>query len=224
MPFRDAPSADAPGMARWALIPAVAAPVALIGGWTLAAALRPDRFDPVRQTISALAGRGEPNRWIMTTALVVVGVSHLGTAVALRPAGPVGRVVLAAGGVATIGVAVLPLPQVVAGLQQVASARESDAASAAHAAVAGVAFVALALWPALAWRRRAPAPVLTARSAAAAAAVLLGLVGWFAVELRAEGRLVGLTERAAAGAQSLWPLAVVVGLRHRRREDEGRPR
>jgi hypothetical membrane protein len=194
----------------------MAAPVALIGGWTLAAALRPDRFDPVTQTISALAGRGEPNRWVMTSALVVVGVSHLGTAVALRPAATGGRLVLALGGLATIGVAALPLPQVVAAVRQAGSAAESDPASAVHAAVAGVAFVALAAWPALAWRRRAPAPVLTARAGAAAAAVLLCLVGWFAVELRHGGTRVGLTERLAAGAQALWPLAVVVALRRRR--------
>ncbi len=201
----------APQAARWALLPALCAPVALIGGWTLAAALRPDRFDPVTQTISALAGRGEPNRWVMTTALVVVGVSHVGTAVALRPAATAGRLVLAAGGLATIAVAALPLPEVAA-----AAVQEKDPAAAAHSAAAGVAFVALAVWPALAWRRRAAAPVLSPRAGAAAAAVLLGLVGWFTVELVHEGRAVGLTERVAAGAQALWPLAVVAGLRARR--------
>ncbi len=201
------PPPDAPRIAPWALIPAVTAPVALIGGWTLAAALRPAPFDPVTQTISALAGRGEPNRWVMTTALVVVGVSHLGTAAALRPAAPAGRLLLAIGGLATIGVAALPLPQAVA---------ETDPGSRAHAAVAGIAFVALAAWPALAGRRRAPAPVLTRRVGAAAAAVLLCLVGWFAAELSREGPRVGLTERLAAGAQALWPLAAVVALRPRR--------
>ena len=209
-------SPEVPRIARWALIPAVAAPVALIGGWTLAAALRPERFDPVTQTISALAARGEPNRWVMTTALVVVGVSYLGTAVALRPAAPVGRLVLAVGGLATIGVAALPLPQVAAAVQHAGSAPESDPASAAHAAAAGAAFVALAVWPALAWRPGAPAPVLTARAGAAASAVLLCLVGWFAVELSEEGQQVGLTERLAAGAQALWPLAPVVASLRRR--------
>ncbi len=202
-------------IAPWAWLPAVAAPVALIGGWTLAAALRPDPFDPVTQTISALAGRGEPNRWVMTTALVVVGVAHVGTAAALRPAAPAGRLVLAAGGLATIAVALLPLPVAVGDLPQAGPA-ESDPASAAHAAAAGVAFVALAVWPALAWRRRAPAPVLTARAGAAAGAVLLGLVAWFAVELSQESPRLGLAERVAAGAQALWPLAVVAGLRRRR--------
>ncbi|MDP9417533.1 MAG: hypothetical protein M3P48_06825, partial [Actinomycetota bacterium] len=37
------------------------------------------------------------------------------------------------------------------------------------------------------------------------------LVGWFAVELRSDSPRVGLAERMAAGAQALWPLAVVAG-------------
>ena len=44
-----------------------------------------------------------------------------------------------------------------------------------------------------------------------AATVLLGLVGWFAVELN--GPRTGLAERVAAGAQALWPLAVVLTAR-----------
>ena len=67
------------------------------------------------------------------------------------------------------------------------------------------------------WLCGAPAPVLTARAGAAAAAVLLCLVGWFAVELSQEGQQVGLTERLAAGAQALWPLAPVVASLRRRR-------
>ena len=182
--------------------------MALIGGWTLAAALRPDRFDPVTQTISALAARGEPHRWVMTTALVAVGVAHLGTAAALRPAAPAGRAVLALGGLATIGVAALPLP---------AATQEGGPGAGAHAAVAGVAFVALAVWPALAWRRRPAAAVLRPATAAVATTVLLGLVSWFTLELRQDGDAVGLTERVAAGAQALWPLAVVGALGAARR-------
>jgi hypothetical protein len=46
--------------------------------------------------------------------------------------------------------------------------------------------------------------------------VLLCLVGWFGAELTHEGPRVGLAERVAAGAQALWPLAVVFVLRRRR--------
>jgi hypothetical protein len=44
-----------------------------------------------------------------------------------------------------------------------------------------------------------------------ASTVLLGLVLWFAAELHGGER--GLAERAAAGAQALWPLEVVVTTR-----------
>jgi hypothetical protein len=43
-----------------------------------------------------------------------------------------------------------------------------------------------------------------------AAAVLLGLLTWFGGELAADRGLVGLSERAVAGAQAIWPLATVV--------------
>ncbi|MGH3546350.1 MAG: DUF998 domain-containing protein, partial [Mycobacteriales bacterium] len=113
----DSPEADRPaGRGRaapftpaWTLLPAVAAPVVLIGGWTLAAAVFPGPFDQLTQTISALAARDAPNRWLMTTVLAVVGVCYLLTAWGLREAAVPGRLLLAAGGVATCVVAAVPL-------------------------------------------------------------------------------------------------------------------
>jgi hypothetical protein len=52
--------------------------------------------------------------------------------------------------------------------------------------------------------------------AVAAGIVLLGLVGWFFVELVADTNRVGLSERVAAGAQSLWPLVAAWGARRLR--------
>jgi zinc transporter ZupT len=43
-----------PRVRGWAVASAVAAPVGMIGGWTLAAVLQRG-FDPVRETISELA-------------------------------------------------------------------------------------------------------------------------------------------------------------------------
>jgi hypothetical protein len=40
---------------------------------------------------------------------------------------------------------------------------------------------------------------------------MIGLVLWFVAELHGDHR--GLAERTAAGAQSLWPLAVVLTTR-----------
>ena len=68
------------------------------------------------------------------TGLVLTGLAHLVTAWALVPARSPGRALLAAGGVATLAVAALPLP----------SRTES---SAAHTVVATLSFALLAAWP-----------------------------------------------------------------------------
>jgi hypothetical membrane protein len=180
------------------VLSAAAAPVLLIGGWTLAAAQQRVRFDPAVETISALAAHGADDRWIMTAALAGLGVCHVVTAAALRPAATAGRLLLAGGGIATVLVAAFPLPA-------------DDSGSTPHGIAAGAGFLTLAVWPALAGRRSARAPaVLRPAAGVPAAAVLLGLVAWFGAELAADRGLVGLSERAAAGAQALWPLAVVV--------------
>ena len=120
----------------WALASAIAAPVAMIGGWTLAAARQPS-FDPTTETISALAATTATDAWIMTAGLALTGVAHLVTAAGLRPLRRAGRVLLALGGAATLAVAALP----------------SDVAPHAHGVAATIGFGALALWPALAARR-----------------------------------------------------------------------
>ena len=187
-----------PTVPWWGLLSATAAPVLLIGGWTVAAARQRGGFDPVVETISALAARGATDRWIMTAALTGLGVSHIVTALALRPAATAGRIVLACGGLATVLVAAFPLPA-------------DDSGSTAHAVSAGAGFLTLALWPALAVRRSARAPaVVRPQVAVPAAAVLVGVVTWFGIELSADRGYVGLSERAAAGAQAIWPLATVV--------------
>lgn len=197
---------DRSPVAWWGLVSSAAAPVLLIGGWTVAAARQQNGFDPVVETISALAAYGADDRWVMTTALAGLGICHLTTAGALRGAAPAGRAILAGGGVATVLVAVFPLPA-------------DESGSTAHTIVAGTAFLALAVWPALAGRRDAAhgAAPLRPVASVAAAAVLLGLVGWFGAELTSDGDRVGLTERVAAGAQSLWPLVAAWGSHRWRR-------
>jgi hypothetical membrane protein len=181
----------------WGVVSAGTAPILLGGGLAAAQALQPPGYDPVRDTISALAAHGAADRWVMTSALAGLGVCHVITAVGLRPARSAGRTVLAAGGIATVMVAAFPQP--------------ATGNSVAHTVAATAAFAALALWPPFAARRASSAPLLAGSASVAASAILLGLVVWFAAELHGGQR--GLAERAAAGAQALWPLAVVVTTR-----------
>jgi hypothetical membrane protein len=174
------------------------APVLLIGGWQLAAARQRAGFDPVSQTISELAGRGATDPWIMTTALVGVGVCYVITAAGLAPAATPGRLLLATGGTATVALAALPLPVI------------GD--SPAHVVAATVTFPALSLWPALAARRGGtPRPAVWL----SAAAGLLVLLGWFGIDYFGGGSRIGLSERVLAAAQALWPLAAVLLARRR---------
>ena len=181
----------------WGVLSSAAAPVLMIGGWTAAAALQPGSFDQVTGTISALAGYGATDRWVMTLALAGVGVCHVGTALALRPAATPGRLTLAAGGLATALVAASPLPA-------------GGGGSERHTIAAAIGFITLAFWPVLSARREPSVPsVLRPRTCAGATVVLFALLVWFGAELMGGGQ-VGLSERVIAAAESLWPLAVVL--------------
>lgn len=190
VPVRDVP--------WWGVLSAAAAPVLLVGGWTVAAALQPGSFNQIADTISALAARGAADRWVMTLAFLGVGACYVITGWALRPAAAPGRLLLMIGGVATALVAANP---VTAG----------RGGSLPHTLAAAAAFIALAAWPLLGGRRGPSVPALLRPAVCAgAAAALLGLLVWFGVELSTGGGQVGLAERAAAGAQALWPLAVIL--------------
>jgi len=191
----------------WGRVSALAAPVLLIGGWTVAARMQDGAFDPVVQTISALAAQDADSSWVMTAAIAGTGLCHLVTALALRQASTVGRWWYAAGGLATTGVALFPLP--------------AQGSSPGHVVTATAAFGLLATWPAVerlaARSRHAPAngvPRLRGLRPAVVAVgsvLLLGTLAWFAAEAAAGSDRVGVSERAAAGAQALWPLLVVLG-------------
>ncbi len=170
-------------MRRWVWLSAPLAPVLLIGGWTLAQTRQPRSYDAVRDTISALAAHGAADAWIMTIGLGGLGACHLVTAAGFRSCAPAARAMLAVGGAATVVVAVSRQP------------------AAAHVPAALVGFVALAIWPAFLPREFAAARWLSA--------LLLGLLAWFAVAL-AVSSLVGLSERALAGAEALTPLTIAV--------------
>lgn len=172
---------------------AALAPVALIGGFLVAAAFATAGYSGVRDTISALAERGAPHRWIMSFGLVALGICHVVTASGLRRARLPGRLMFAIGGVSTILVAAVPLLAV--------------GSSSAHVTVAGIAFAALAIWPAFAGN------LFRRRTRLIWSALLLALVFVF---LAAPASNAGLFERIAAGAEALFPLAVVTRETRRR--------
>ena len=188
------------GVPWWGVVSSAAAPVLMVAGWTVAAGLQRS-FDPVADTVSALAAPGAADRWVMTLTFVVVGMCYFVTGLGLRPARLPGRLMLMAAAVAGMLVAAnpehagnsLPVPHMIWG--------------AAGCAV-------LVAWPAGAWRRGRSVPWgLRPAVSAGAVAVLLALVAWFGVELITGGGLAGLAERMFGAALALWPLAVVASCR-----------
>jgi hypothetical membrane protein len=187
-------------------VSSAAAPLLLLIGPMVAGGLQPAGFDPVRDTISALAAENASERGVMTTALVGVGLAHVATAIGLIGAGKLGRILLAVSGMSTVLVALFPLPA-------------GGRTSAAHALFAIVAFVALAFWPmGLVSKRWGPAEVVRpfpARLpyAIASTVLLFGLLSWFGLEQLVNGPHIGLSERIAGVAESVWPLVVVAAAR-----------
>ena len=136
----------------------------------------------------------------MTLALAGTGACHVTTGLALRPASSAGRLILMAGGAATVLVAAFP-------------ETAGDGGSLPHT-----------FWrPFRSWLWRsgrslpAGGPFVPAwlrpGACAVAAGVLLGLLVWFGAELIGAGLQLGLAERVLAGAEAVWPLAVVVACR-----------
>ena len=181
----------------WGVVSSTAAPVLLVGGWTVAARLQPRSFNAVTSTISALAADGAADRWVMTLVLLAVGVCDVVTGLALRPAATPGRLILIAGGMAGVLVAANPEP--------------ARGGSLAHAFWATIGFIALTVWPLGGLRRGSSVPSgLRPAVSVIAAGVLLGLLVWFAAELLMRGGQIGLAERVLTEAQAVWPLAVVL--------------
>ncbi|MGN6792535.1 MAG: DUF998 domain-containing protein [Streptosporangiaceae bacterium] len=185
------------GVPWWGVLSAAVTPVCLIGGWTVAAELQPRPFDPVRQSVSALAGAGSADSWVMTLTFIVVAICYITTAVALRPAARTGRVALVAAALA--GMLVAASPQAAPG-----------SFSFAHAVWSALGFTLLAAWPLGAYRSGPGVPWALRPSASfAAVASTAVLTAWFLLELVTGGGSLGLAERVLGIAQATWPLLVV---------------
>ncbi|MFD4664874.1 DUF998 domain-containing protein [Streptomyces halstedii] len=222
----------------WALLSSACAPVLLVGGWTVSAVLQGPGYDPGSATISILASDGAQGYWVMTSALVGLGVCDVVTACGLRPAARAGRVALGGGGLSAMLLAFFPAP--------------ASGGSLDHGTVVAVGFALLALWPVLAVRRpghawrhgrpglpdpppasdlppasglpsasdpppasgRAPAEGsvpwgLRPRPSLVAAGLMWLGGGWFLLALFVNDT-AGAAERVVTFAQAFWPLVVVV--------------
>jgi uncharacterized protein DUF998 len=196
---------------RWGLFSSGAAPVLMVGGWTVATSLQPRSVDPVAETVSALAAVGAAERWVMTATFLAVGACYIATGLALRPAGAAGRLILVAG--AGVGMLVAAFPQPADG-----------GGSLPHAIWASAGFCALTAWPAAAWRRGPGVPwALRPTVCTVAAAMLVLLLAWFAAEVVTGAGQAGLAERVLGVAQAVWPLAVVLSCRHPARAAPAQP-
>ncbi len=181
----------------WTVAAGSAAPVLLIGGFLVAATVQPASYNPVRDTISALAERGSTDWWLMTSALLGLGLCYLLVALGLQIAGGGARLLLAGGGVATLLIALFREP--------------GHGYSLVHELAVIAAVLTCCPWPAIASRRLHPAPLLRRFPGFVAAGVSVGLAAWYGIETH--GALLGLAERCAAAAPPLWLFAVVVTTR-----------
>lgn len=186
----------------WGIVSSAAPPVLLAAGWAIAATLQSRPYDPVANTVSALAGIGATDRWVMTLAFAMAGACEIVTGLALRPARMAGRLILMAGGIAGVLVAVFPVHM-------------GGGAPGSHILWATVGLAALAVWP-VAASHRGPAVSWALRLDISfqVAVILLLLLAWFGFELITSAGQAGLAERVMGEAQSAWPFAVVMSCRH----------
>jgi hypothetical membrane protein len=169
-------------------------PVVLVVGVLLAQAVqRAGGYDPVRQTVSTLAGRGADERWVMTTTLILIGALYLAVAAALRAPRP-GRWVLAVGAVAALVTGLAPQPAV--------------GSSAVHMAGMTLGCIALTAWP----LGLLGEPRLRVGSLVAVGA-MLAADAWLCAQAWTDGTWLGVAERVVLLTQTVWPVRVAMGTR-----------
>jgi uncharacterized protein DUF998/uncharacterized protein DUF1298 len=183
----------------WAVACAGLSPALLTVAWLAADALQPASYSPLRGTISALAGYGGTDRWIMTAGLFLVGGCHLAAAAGLNGLRPPARLLLVIAGLCSAGIAASPVA--------------AGGPTSLHLAWTGVGGVTIAVWPAVAgWRAPLRPAVVRARGSVVAAIVFVALFGWVVAETRG-GTYLGLAERLASSIPICWPFVVAITLR-----------
>jgi Protein of unknown function (DUF998) len=187
----------------WAVVSAGLSPVLITGGWLVGDAFQPASYSPIRKTVSVLAGHAGTDRWIMTSALLLVGGCNFVTAAGLAGVRLPARILLIVAGLSSIGIAASPEPVV--------------GSTPQHLAWTSLGEVTIAVWPAFTGRRGSPRPlILSIRGAATVTAVSIALLGWLVIETQ-DGSVLGLAERLTSSIQITWPFIVALALRTPRR-------
>lgn len=169
-------------------------PAVFVTAWAVLGARMPD-YDPTTDAISRLAAAGAPYQAGMTAGFVAFGVGVPLFAGALRDALP-GRawMTAAATGIATLGVAALPL--------------DGWAGDPAHAVAAGVGYVTLAATPLLA---AGPLADLGHRRAAVASRII-GVAALACLAGTTVAERSGLLQRMGLTLGDIWLVAAAVGI------------
>jgi hypothetical membrane protein len=196
---RPRPAVSGPPVPGWALVTALLAPAVLVAGWLIAGALQPAAYSPVRETISVLAGHTGADRWVMTTALLLVGGCQVATAAGLSAVRAPARALLALTGLCMAGIAANP--------------ELATGPTPRHLAFAVSCDVTTAVWPLLV-ARRAPAPsrVLSVRGCVAVTVLFAGLSCWLLAAAQNGDGDLGMVERLTSAVQGLFPFAVAFAL------------
>src|SRR5580698_7067873 len=155
------PASSRASLWRWAAVSTALTPLVMTGGWLVAEALQPPSYSPLHDSISGLAALGATDRWIVTSALFLVGVCYFVTAACLPGQRAPSRIVLLIAGLSGIGIAVSPQPV--------------QGTNPQHRIWTSVGAVAITIWPAFTVSR-APSPPLILRARAVAAVTAVSLV------------------------------------------------
>ena len=177
---------------RVASVCGLLAPASFVGAWAMCGALRTDGYDQMEQAISQLARIGSPTRAGMTAGFVGFGVLLPVFAQRLPDllrAGTALRTSMWVAGVATLGVAALPLQREPGGTGDLL-----------HALAAGTGYAAMAASPAIAARALNRDDRRTAALASAAVAAVSA--GALAVSVTVGP--TGLWQRVGLGVVDLW--------------------
>jgi hypothetical protein len=183
----------------WAVVSAGLSPIVITVGWLVGDAFQPASYSPIRKTVSVLAGHAGTDRWIMTSALLLVGGCNFVTAAGLTGVRLPARILLVVAGLSSIGIAASPEPVV--------------GSTPQHLAWTSLGEVTIAVWPAFSGRRGSSQPlILSIRGAAIVTIVFIALLGWLVIQTQG-GSVLGLAERLTSSIQITWPFFVALALR-----------